>query len=236
MQKKSSTPKASPKKPIKTSKSSPSAKVKPAKAKDPRPDDLELLLSDVPFEHRLGAALRRHRMRNKLTLAELSEGSGVSGAMLSRIENGITTASFDTLIRVSKALGVTLSSIFIELESVQGRAQLIKPSQQQEVVRTGTKEGHVYNLLAYDLGPRNVFEPFLITMFRGDVGYPRFRHSGMEFIYMLEGRLKYRYGEESYLLEPGDSFTFSSEVEHGPEEMLTDLVKFIDIKISQGKS
>jgi transcriptional regulator with XRE-family HTH domain len=188
-------------------------------------------LIDIPLEKKLGAALKRHRIRNKLTLAELAEGAGISVPMLSRIENGVATASFDTLARISKAVGVNLSSLFRELEAVQGRAQLIKVDQQMEVVRTGTKMGHVYNLLAYSQGPRKEFEPFLITMLKGSEAYPRFRHPGTEFIYMLEGRLEYRHGDQTYLLEPGDAFTFSGEVEHGPERMMDDLIRFLDIII-----
>lgn len=206
-------------------KKSPSAEVP---VEQPSPE-VERHLTEIPLEKRLGAALKRHRMRNKLTLAELAEGAAISGAMLSRIENGVATASFDTLSRIANAVGVSLSSLFRELESAVGRAQLIKASQQMEVVRSGTKLGHVYNLLAYSQGPKKDFEPFLITMVRGSEAYPRFRHPGTEFIYMLEGRLEYRHGDQTYQLEPGDSFTFSGEVEHGPENMLDEVIRFIDV-------
>ena len=69
-----------------------------------------------------------------------------------------------------------------------------------------------------------------LTMLRGDSeAHPRFRHPGTEFIYVLEGRLEYRHGDQVYLLEPGDAFTFTGEVEHGPERMFDDVIRFIDI-------
>ena len=162
----------------------------PSEPETPGPE-VERHQTEIPLEKRLGAALKRHRLRNRLTLAELAEGAAISSAMLSRIENGVATASFDTLSRIAAAVGVSLSSLFRELESAVGRAQLIKAGQQMEVVRSGTKLGHVYNLLAYSQGPRKDFEPFLITMLRGDSeAHPRFRHPGTEFIYVLEGRLE----------------------------------------------
>jgi quercetin dioxygenase-like cupin family protein len=46
---------------------------------------------------------------------------------------------------------------------------------------------------------------------------------------MLEGKMKYKFGSERYLLEAGDAFTFSGEVEHGPDEISSDKVVFISI-------
>jgi len=44
-----------------------------------------------------------------------------------------------------------------------------------------------------------------------------FEHPGIEFIYMLAGKIEYRHGQYTYLLEPGDSLTFQGDVSHGPE-------------------
>ncbi len=49
--------------------------------------------------------------------------------------------------------------------------------------------------------------------------FPTFSHPGVEFIYILEGRLDYRHGNHLYSLEPGDSLTFDSEIPHGPENL-----------------
>ena len=46
---------------------------------------------------------------------------------------------------------------------------------------------------------------------------------------MLQGRVEYRFGDNTYLLEPGDAFTFTGEVVHGPERLLDDRAKFLAI-------
>lgn len=185
--------------------------------------------ADVPLEKRVGEVIKHLRLSANLTLADLSAGAGMSSAMLSRVENGMATASLDSLERLCHALGVNLSDLFRQTEQKEGSAQLLKKSDQMEVVRVGTKHGHTYRLLSYDRGPRKIFEPFLIEMDRKSQSWPRFAHPGVEFIYMLQGRVEYRFGDKTYILEPGDAFTFSGDVVHGPERMLDERAKFLAI-------
>jgi transcriptional regulator with XRE-family HTH domain len=186
-------------------------------------------VATLPLDKRIGDVVRRRRLAASLTLAELSEGAGMSSATLSRMENGIATASLDSLERLCDALGMTMADLFQETNQRTGKAQLIKRDQQMEVVRSGTKHGYMYKLLSYDRGPQKVFDPFLVEMNRKSQSWPRFSHPGTEFIYVLQGRLEYRFGDKTYVLEPGDSLTFSGNVLHGPEHMLDDRVKFLSI-------
>lgn len=185
--------------------------------------------AQVPLEKRVGEVIKQLRLAAKLTLADLSEGAGMSSAMLSRVENGMATASLDSLERICHALGVSLSDLFKQTDKKEGTAQLIKRADQMEVVRVGTKHGHTYRLLSYDRGPKKIFEPFLIEMDRKSQSWPRFAHPGIEFIFVLQGRVEYRFGDKTYLLEPGDAFTFSGDVVHGPERLLDDRAKFLAI-------
>ena len=99
------------------------------------------------------------------------------------------------------------------------------------MVRRGTKRGHTYHLLAYDQGPTKVFEPFLITIDHESEVFPTFEHPGTEFIYMLEGKIEYRHGQSTYVLEPGDSLTFRGEVPHGPETLIQCPIRFLSVII-----
>lgn len=195
----------------------------------PRPS--EQSAARVPLEKRIGNVLRNRRTAANLTLADVSAGAGISSAMLSRIENGAATASLDSLERVCEALGIGMADLFQETDQKNGMAQLIKRADQMEVVRVGTKHGHTYKLLSYDRGPRKIFEPFFIEMDKKSQSWPRFSHPGTEFIYMLHGRMEYRFGEHTYVLEPGDALTFSGDVVHGPERILDERAKFLSIII-----
>ncbi|MEW6445795.1 MAG: helix-turn-helix domain-containing protein [Pseudomonadota bacterium] len=183
------------------------------------------------LERYLGAAIREIRLDHGLTIADVAALAGISRGMLSKIENAQTATSLDTLSRVARALGVSLSSLFRSYDVAEGSAQLVKSGEGMEVVRRGTKRGHTYQLLAYDQGPKKLFEPFLITIDHESETFPIFEHPGTEFIYMLEGQIEYRHGQETYVLSPGDALTFEGSVPHGPEKLIQCPIRFLSILI-----
>lgn len=185
--------------------------------------------SEDSLERYLGNTIRELRLKHKLTIAEVAEQVGISRGMLSKIENAQTATSLDTIAKLANALGVSLSTLFRNYNMPEGGAQLVKNNEGMEVVRRGTKRGHTYHLLAYDRSPTKLFEPFLITMDDASEVFPTFEHSGIEFIHMLEGKLEYRHGQRTYLLEPGDSLTFRGEVPHGPEKLIQLPIRFLAI-------
>ncbi len=183
------------------------------------------------LEESVGSAIRALRLRDGLTIAQVSEKAGVSRGMLSKIETGSTMAGMDTLARIARALGVGMSALFSRYDATAATAQHVKSGAGMEVVRRGTKSGHTYHLLAYDQGPVKVFEPFLISIEDDSQRYPSFQHPGVEFIYMLEGVIEYRCGQQTYVLEPGDSLSFQGDIPHGPEQLTRCPIKFLSITI-----
>lgn len=151
--------------------------------------------------------------------------------MLSKIETGSTMAGMDTLARIARALGVSMSVLFSKYDATASTAQHVKSGAGMEVVRRGTKSGHTYHLLAYDQGPVKLFEPFLITIEDDTQRYPTFQHPGTEFLFVLEGVIEYRCGQQTYVLEPGDSLSFQGDIPHGPENLTQCPIKFLSIII-----
>ena len=181
----------------------------------------------VSLEESVGSAIRELRQRHGLTIAQVSEQASISRGMLSKIENGQTSAGMETLARIARSLGVSMSMLFSKYDVTASTAQHIKKGAGMEVVRRGTKSGHTYHLLAYDQGPVKLFEPFLITIDSPDATFPVFEHPGTEFLYMLEGRMEYRHGQHTYLLTPGDALSFRGEVPHGPEKLIELPIRFL---------
>lgn len=185
--------------------------------------------NNQPLGAYLGNTIRQMRVKLGLTIAEVAERAGISRGMLSKIENAQTATSLETLVQIANALGITLSHLFNNFGKPLGGAQLVKRGEGMEVVRRGTRNGHTYQLLAYDQGPKKSFEPFLITLEEASEEFGSFEHSGTEFIHMLEGEVDYRVGEDVYRLQPGDSLTFRGEIPHKPERMYQLPVKFLSI-------
>lgn len=181
------------------------------------------------LDRHLGQRIRDIRLRNRLTIADVAQIAELSPGMISKIENGQATASLDSLVRIANALGVSIGSLFKNFGAPAGEARLVKSGEGMEVVRRGTSRGHTYHLLSFDQGPRKRFDPFLISMDDASEVFPTFEHDGTEFIHMLTGRLEYRHGDATYLLEPGDSLTFNGQVPHGPERIIEVPIRFLTV-------
>ncbi len=181
------------------------------------------------LDRHLGQRIRDIRQRNKLTIADVAQIAELSPGMISKIENGQATASLDSLVSIANALGVSIGSLFKNFGAPAGEARLVKSGEGMEVVRRGTSRGHTYHLLSFDQGPRKRFDPFLISMDDASEVFPTFEHDGTEFIHMLTGRLEYRHGDATYLLEPGDSLTFNGQVPHGPERIIEVPIRFLTV-------
>lgn len=183
------------------------------------------------LERYLGNQIKELRQHHGLTIAEVADRADISRGMLSKIENAQTATSLETISRLAHALGVSLSTLFRQYDVPDGGAQHVRNGEGMEVVRRGTKRGHTYHLLSYGQGPTKQFEPFLITIDHESEVFPTFEHPGTEFIYMLEGHMTYRHGQNTYELAPGDSLTFRGEIPHGPETLTQCPIKFITVLI-----
>ncbi len=167
----------------------------------------------------LGRTARRLREGQNLTLADVARRAGISSAMLSRLETGRVSPSLETIVALSQALGVTASILMQRVGVDDGGAQFIRAGEGLETVRSGTRRGHTYHLLAAQRGPRKIFEPFLVTLNDRSEVFPGFQHPGVEFIHLLAGILHYRHGRHTYVLRPGDTLTFRGDIAHGPERL-----------------
>jgi transcriptional regulator with XRE-family HTH domain len=150
--------------------------------------------------------------------------------MLSKIENGAISASLGTLESLARALNVPISALFAETEERRD-CSFVKKGTGVRIERRGTKAGHLYDLLGHSLAGDIAVEPYLITLKKGAAPYTGFRHAGVEFLYMLSGRVRYRHADSTYLMEPGDALCFDAAARHGPEELVETPMQYLSIII-----
>jgi len=148
--------------------------------------------------------------------------------MLSKIENGGISPSLATLQAISDVLQVSLSSLFASFEDRE-ECSFVPSGQGVTIDRRGTKVGHIYQLLGHVLRGDIVMEPYLITLNKDAAAYTGFRHSGIEFIHILNGEVHYRHGSQVYVMKEGDSLLFDSSALHGPEHLTGDEVRYLSI-------
>jgi transcriptional regulator with XRE-family HTH domain len=171
------------------------------------------------LEVAIGRQVRAFRQQLDMTVVELAKLAGMSRGMVSKIENGQTSPSLATLSALATALNVPVTSLFRKYEE-QRDATFVKAGEGLLIERRGTRAGHQYQLLGHTVHKPVSVEPYLITLSEKSEVFPLFQHSGVEFIYVLDGEMIYRHGGRTYRLGPGDSLFFDSEAAHGPEELL----------------
>ena len=186
---------------------------------------------DNALELAVGAQVRATRLGVGVTLADLARSASISVGMLSKIENGQTSPSLSTLQSIAVALNVPLATFFAKFDQKRD-ATFVKSGDGLKIERRGSRKGHLYQLLGHSLRSATKVEPYLITLDENSDAYPIFQHPGVEFIYMLQGEIAYRHGDESYDLAPGDSLFFDAEALHGPLELKKLPATYLSIIVS----
>jgi len=182
------------------------------------------------LETAIGREIKALRLQQGITIAELAVLTGLSISMLSKIENGATSASLTTLQLLANALSTPITSFFRRYEETRNAVHT-KAGEGVETERAGTRAGHQYNLLGH-LGANAsgvVVEPYLITLTEESDRFPTFQHDGIEMLYMLEGEVEYRHGDSIYPLKPGDTLFFDADAPHGPEVLVALPAKYLSI-------
>lgn len=182
------------------------------------------------LELAIGREVRAHRRQKSMTVADLADQTGLSIGMLSKIENGNTSPSLSTLQTLANALTIPITAFFRGFETTRSAVHT-KSGEGVESERAGTRSGHQYNLLGH-IGANAsgvIVEPYLITLTSKSDTFETFQHDGIETIYMLEGKVDYRHGEDVYSLAPGDTLFFDADAPHGPEKLVKLPAKYLSI-------
>ena len=191
--------------------------------------DCALQYGTLQSMNQLPSRIRTLRLRQQRTLKDVSDRCGFTISLLSKIESGKTTPPVATLSKIATALGVSLSSLF-EVES-EASTVLTTAHQLNQSALTRTDKGYGFYQLATERSNK-VMQPFIFIAEKGKVKSGAMAHRGEEFVYVLEGRMRYSVGKTTYTLESGDSIYFSSEEEHDLEP-LTDTVKYLAVFTEQ---
>jgi len=154
-------------------------------------------------ELRLGERIRSERMKRQWSLAELANRSGVSRAMLSKIERGEASPTAELLVRIAAAFGMTLSSL-IALAEMSTGGQLLRAEEQRRWTdpATGYVRRHVSPPSPEGLELIHVrLPPGEMVNFPADV-----YGLSTEVIWVLSGRLKFTDGDMTVDMLSGDCY------------------------------
>jgi len=163
----------------------------------------------------LGARLRKLRKSQKVTLIELAKSAGVDSATISRIETGRMTGTLESHVRLANALGIKVTELYEGIEEARIRDAV------SVQVASGRTEVYVHQagkcsmtMLTADVLKKKLM-PVLIEIEPGGSTHKEEARVGTEkFLYVLDGELKARIGEQEHELRRGNTLYFDASVPH----------------------
>ncbi len=159
----------------------------------------------------LGRKLKSLRKERKMTLRELSEKSGVQIATLSRMENNSMTGTLDSHANICKAFGVSLADFYGEIESARKTVSVRGREEDKSFFRSPKTS---LEMLTAHLTDKKMM-PLLVKIRKGGETGREKNKVGMEkFIYVLEGKIRAKIGNDEYRLSKGDSIYFDASLPH----------------------
>jgi transcriptional regulator with XRE-family HTH domain len=163
----------------------------------------------------LGEKLRTLRLRKSMGLVELGKHTGLSAAMLSKLERGKLFPTLPTLLRIALVFGVGLEYFFTD----ERKRHVVAIARKKERMRFPDSPGGgsiAYNFESLDFKATErklnafyaEFEPVAAERSRPH------QHPGVELLYLISGKLELTIGSEQVCLEEGDAIYFDSAVRH----------------------
>jgi transcriptional regulator with XRE-family HTH domain len=164
----------------------------------------------------IGKRIKEIRKTGNKTLSDIALRAGVTGGLISRIENGRTMPSLPVLLKLINALEIEVTDFFKGMPQSKGAPFIMVRKEENAPIEkeddaVGFSYKYIFGKQLSSLG----FEAVLL-----EVGPHSKREKvttdAFEFKYILTGECYYLLGEEEVLLKEGDSLFFDGRVPHVP--------------------
>ncbi|MBM4349729.1 MAG: cupin domain-containing protein [Deltaproteobacteria bacterium] len=154
--------------------------------------------------------LKALRLANQMTLKQLAQKAGCTGAYLSQLERGRANPSIMILKKIASALKVKVVDFFLENEPGENDVVL----KEKERVNIHFKRGDAkIQMLVRHIKDKRM-QPFYTTIEPEGGSKGPYSHIGEEFGIVLKGQLEINLKGKSYRLKKNESFYFSSQEPH----------------------
>lgn len=144
-------------------------------------------------------------------MEELAERSGVSRAMISKLERGEKNPTLVVAAKLAEGFGVTLS----QLVGMEERREVVVVPHERRMIMRDPETGFERQLLSPSFGGRGVeFIRNVVPEGSTSGEFPPHRRGVEEYIVVEKGYLRAVIGGEERLLEEGDALYFEADVRH----------------------
>jgi transcriptional regulator with XRE-family HTH domain len=163
----------------------------------------------------IGEKIRGLRLKKSMGLVELGKHTGLSAALLSKLERGKLFPTLPTLLRVALVFGVGLEFFFTD----ERKRRVVAVVRKRDRIRFPERPNagdvsYFFECLDYPATERK-FNAFFAEFRDVSPGNTKpHHHPGVEFLYLVSGTLDIKVGNEDFSLEAGDAIYFDSAVQH----------------------
>jgi transcriptional regulator with XRE-family HTH domain len=170
-------------------------------------------------EYGIGGKLRALRLRRKLGLVELGRHTGLSPALLSKLERGRMFPTLPTLLRIALVYGVGLDHFFSASEPRRAVGVVRAAERRTFSEKLGGREvAWEFECLDYAATAR-VLNAYKVRFLRTSPRPRLHDHAGAEFVHVLSGALGLVVSGEAHELSAGDSIYFDASQPHGYQRL-----------------
>ena len=166
----------------------------------------------------IGNKIKSIRKEIGWKVGELADKSGISIAMISKIENGRVIPTIPSLLQIIQTLNLNIGDFFSDLKSEDEFKGYIfrKRSDYTAVNKEEESIGYEYELILNFPLEKSSMEISLLTL-KSQAQRASVSTSGFEYIYILKGNISFELGSEVLELDEGDSLCFDGNIPHVPQ-------------------
>jgi transcriptional regulator with XRE-family HTH domain len=175
---------------------------------------LNKTLTDGLSRYDIGPKLRALRLKKKIGLVELGKHTGLSPALLSKIERGRMFPTLPTLLRIALVFGVGLEHFFLPEDRPQ--AVVVRKADRLRFPSRSGATRPAFHFESLDFPATNRPMSGYFVEFEGGAAASdsTHQHAGVELIYVTEGRLGVTQDGLEHVLEPGDAMYLRGDRPH----------------------
>lgn len=167
---------------------------------------------EAAYSRNVGARVRELRNRQGLTLEALADASGVSRAMLSKIERGEKNPTLVVAAKIAQALRVGVTDLMGVAE--KRRAIVLIPESRRMIFRD-PETGFERQLLSPTFESRHVeFVRHVIPKGASSGELPPYKRGTEKYLVVEQGKLRVVIEGEECLLNEGDALFFEADAPH----------------------
>ena len=162
---------------------------------------------------KISKRVKKYRTKLEMTVDDLAIRTELSVNLIEDIENGCVLPALGVMVKLARALGQRVGTFMDDQQTKDPLIVRLAEREEGIALHKGKRQGHYrYHSLGAGKADRHM-EPFFIIVSPTEER-EKSSHEGEEFVAVVSGKIELQYGNDTHLLEEGDTMYYNSLVPH----------------------